>query len=59
MNKRIQYFRFVTVLYLLLSGNVQADWYRDSAGIMGTNIQVEVWAESQQHGEHAIASVLE
>ena len=36
---------------------MSGDWYSDSAGIMGTNIYVEVWADSPQQANIAIQSV--
>ena len=33
------------------------DWYTDTAGIMGTNIVVEVWAETPESGKAAIQAV--
>jgi thiamine biosynthesis lipoprotein len=35
-----------------------AAWYTEQQGIMGTNIQVEVWAEEPQLGNDAIAAVM-
>ena len=35
-----------------------AAWYQDDAAIMGTNIQVEVWADTPEKGQAAIARVM-
>lgn len=36
---------------------VLAEWYVDSAAIMGTNIEVQVWADSETQGQQAIDTV--
>jgi thiamine biosynthesis lipoprotein len=54
--------RFINrALFLLIaafSASLKAQWYSDSAGIMGTNIYVEVWAETPVQGELAIRTVM-
>jgi hypothetical protein len=34
-----------------------ADWFWDNASIMGTNIEVQVWADSKAHGDVVIKTV--
>jgi len=46
------------VLVLAFSASLKAEWYSESAGIMGTNIYVEVWAETPVQGELALRSVM-
>jgi thiamine biosynthesis lipoprotein len=43
---------------LVFSTSLKAEWYSDSAGIMGTNIFVEVWAETPVQGELALRTVM-
>lgn len=54
--------RFInSALFLLIgafSASLKAEWYSDSAGIMGTNIYVEVWAETPVQGELALRTVM-
>lgn len=40
------------------SSALKAQWYSDSAAIMGTNIYVEVWAESDIQGKLALKTVM-
>ncbi|MDN4502046.1 FAD:protein FMN transferase [Alteromonadaceae bacterium BrNp21-10] len=49
---------YLPALLLLMSMPLQAQWYQTRAGIMGTNIQVEVWAESPQQGQQALNLVI-
>lgn len=35
-----------------------AAWFKGQQGIMGTNIQVELWSESKQQGEAAVQAVM-
>jgi thiamine biosynthesis lipoprotein len=37
---------------------VSAAWYQDKQGIMGTNIQVEVWSDDGQLGQQATQAVM-
>jgi thiamine biosynthesis lipoprotein len=46
------------VFILAFSASLEADWYAESAGIMGTNIYVEVWAETPVQGELALRAVM-
>lgn len=43
---------------LAFSAPLKAEWYSDSAGIMGTNIYVEVWAETPVQGQLALRTVM-
>ena len=43
---------------LVYSGLCSATWFEDKQGIMGTNIHVELWADSAQEGEDAIQAVM-
>jgi thiamine biosynthesis lipoprotein len=45
-------------LILAFSNSLKAEWYSDSAGIMGTNIYVEVWAETPVQGQLALKAVM-
>jgi thiamine biosynthesis lipoprotein len=36
-----------------------ATWFEDNQGIMGTNIHVELWSDSEQQGEDAIQAVMD
>ncbi|WP_100642610.1 FAD:protein FMN transferase [Alteromonas facilis] len=50
----------IALFLVLLTSRVNAtsgDWYSDSAGIMGTNIEVQVWADSPELGHQAIIAV--
>jgi thiamine biosynthesis lipoprotein len=44
---------------LLYSGHSSGKWFEDKQGIMGTNIQVELWSDSGQQGEAAIHAVMD
>ncbi len=46
------------LLILVFSASLRAEWYSDSAGIMGTNIYVEVWAETPVQGQLALKTVM-
>ncbi len=43
----------------LLTLPAVAQWYYDDAAIMGTNIEVQVWAGSEERGQQAINAVFE
>ncbi len=43
---------------LMFSHQALANWYSDSQGIMGTNIHTEIWAESPELGDRAVAAVM-
>ncbi|KXI27164.1 FAD:protein FMN transferase [Paraglaciecola hydrolytica] len=45
-------------LFLSLSFSLSAAWYQDKQGIMGTNIQVEVWSDDVQLGQQATQAVM-
>ena len=42
----------------LLSVNVQAEWFKDARGIMGTNIEVEIWDTDVIHAKGCIEEVM-
>jgi thiamine biosynthesis lipoprotein len=46
------------VLTLAFSAQLKAEWYSENAGIMGTNIYAEVWAETPVQGELALRAVM-
>ncbi|MFL0798534.1 MAG: FAD:protein FMN transferase [Cellvibrionaceae bacterium] len=46
-------------LLLLFPAVVQAQWHAERASIMGTEIRVELWSESEAHAQQAIAAVFE
>ena len=51
---------FVAVLFAPgAMSNAYAEWYWGEASIMGTNIEVQVWAQSKSQGDKAIAAVFE
>ena len=51
--------RFLMVLSLaLLSINVHAEWYKDARGIMGTNIEVDLWDTDVIHAKGCIEEVM-
>lgn len=43
---------------LVYSGLSYAEWFEDDQGIMGTNIHVELWSDSEQQGNDAIQAVM-
>ncbi|MFT5676812.1 MAG: thiamine biosynthesis lipoprotein, partial [Paraglaciecola sp.] len=45
-------------ILLLFSSSCLAEWYQDKQGIMGTNIQAEIWADSPQLGQEATQAVM-
>lgn len=47
------------LLLMLLTAPASAQWYYDDAAIMGTNIEVQVWASSEAQGQQAINAVFE
>jgi thiamine biosynthesis lipoprotein len=44
---------------LLCSGSSYGKWFEEKQGIMGTNIQVELWSDYEQQGEEAIHAVMD
>lgn len=46
-------------LILLFSGGLYAQWHTDKQGIMGTNIQVELWSESPELGQASVQAVMD
>lgn len=57
MNKAILLIGLYCVLGLF-SQAINANWYVDKQGIMGTNIQVEVWSDNALQGEQATQTVM-
>jgi thiamine biosynthesis lipoprotein len=51
-------FMIKTFILLLFSSSCIAEWYQGKQGIMGTNIQTEIWADSPQLGERATQAVM-
>lgn len=45
--------------FVFVSQFASANWYWGDASIMGTNIEVQVWAESATQGDEAIAAVFD
>ena len=45
-------------ILLLFSSSCLAEWYQGKQGIMGTNIQTEIWADSPQLGQKATQAVM-
>lgn len=45
-------------LLTFFSSACLSSWYVDDKAIMGTNIHAEIWAESEQQGEQALALVM-
>ena len=54
MNRILSFFALT-----LLTWSAVSQWYYDDAAIMGTNIEVQVWAESEDSGQQAINAVFE
>jgi len=50
--------RLLMIVCLLLPLPAAAEWYRESRELMGTRIEVEVWAESEEQGRRAIRRVM-
>jgi thiamine biosynthesis lipoprotein len=48
----------LTLLQGLLCAQVQGTWFNDQQGIMGTNIRVELWADSAPVGDEAVRAVM-
>lgn len=50
---------FLVVFFLMLfSLNVQAEWFKESRGIMGTNIDVDLWDTDVIHAKGCIEEVM-
>ncbi|MCU7556070.1 FAD:protein FMN transferase [Alteromonas sp. ASW11-19] len=47
----------ILVGLVITVGAARADWYYDDAAIMGTNIEVQVWADTERAGQAAIDAV--
>ena len=50
--------RFLCLLLLLNSLPATAEWYRDARDMMGTRVEVELWAETAEQGQAAIAAAM-
>lgn len=50
---------FTCVLLSSFAVSANENWYQDTAGIMGTNIVVEVWADDERQGKQAIDTVFD
>lgn len=46
-------------LFAFISFTAHAEWFWGEASIMGTNIEVQVWADTKQEGDSAISAVFE
>lgn len=51
--------RLLIILCLLLPLPATAEWYREGRELMGTRVEVELWAESEAQGRSAITRVME
>ena len=50
---------FIALLLLAFSlTSAHAEWYRDNRGIMGTNIEVELWHSDARHAKACIEQVM-
>jgi thiamine biosynthesis lipoprotein len=59
MNKQYRCLHIVLLLNLMFSGLAYGQWFVDKQGIMGTNIQVELWSESKEQGQEGIRLVMD
>jgi thiamine biosynthesis lipoprotein len=59
MSQRTLYLCLTLTWVLVFPRLVQADWFKDSQGIMGTNIHVELYSPSAQKGQAAIQAVMD
>ena len=50
--------RALLLLLVLIPINASADWYREARDMMGTRVEVELWADSAEQGERALAAAL-
>lgn len=57
-SRQVTLCKAILCLFSLFPVLVSADWYAQQQGIMGTNIQVELWAEDAQLGNTAIEAVM-
>ncbi|MDM7862249.1 FAD:protein FMN transferase [Alteromonas sp. ASW11-36] len=63
LHKRLQHLYVLSLLFFggvcssALHAEEEGDWYSGSAGIMGTNIYAEVWAQTPQRGQLALDTV--
>ncbi|MEW9796531.1 FAD:protein FMN transferase [Alteromonas sp. CYL-A6] len=58
---RQRFFRLWSALLIFMGACsvTHAEWYWGDASIMGTNIEVQVWADSQAEGDQAIQGVFD
>ena len=47
----------ISLLFLIQPASAQ--WFKQTQGIMGTPINVELWADNQQHADRCIAQVMD
>lgn len=52
-------FIFISIALSLVSSAAVAEWFVDDKPIMGTNIHVELWAESKEQGDRGLSLVME
>ncbi|MEO9944196.1 FAD:protein FMN transferase [Paraglaciecola sp.] len=57
MKKTLCYYSLFLLL-ITVPVSIQAKWFESKQGIMGTNIQVELWSESAVTGEAAIEAIM-
>ncbi|MEP1384760.1 MAG: FAD:protein FMN transferase [Paraglaciecola sp.] len=57
MKKTLCYYSLFLLL-ITVPVSIQAKWFESKQGIMGTNIQVELWSESEVTGEAAIEAIM-
>lgn len=56
---RVNVLALMLVIYsLVLSQSVQAQWHQKTASIMGTNIEMDIWAKDDSQAQQAIAATL-
>ena len=51
--------KLLAIFLLLLSLPCSAEWFKQSQGIMGTNIAVELWTDEKAHADKCIARVMD
>lgn len=51
--------RLFIILCLLFPLSAVADWYREGRDLMGTRVEVELWADAEEQGLRAIERVME
>ncbi|MCE7902683.1 MAG: FAD:protein FMN transferase [Gammaproteobacteria bacterium PRO9] len=48
--------RLSFILLLLLAANAHAGWYTDTSGKMGTRIEIQIWADSEEQARPLLAA---